>query len=335
MLEANKQIKGVVAEQIAAAVKAEAAKAAPGGSGGREEGNDSAADRNERRREEAATPEFRLLPTSGGETSRTYMLNVATTSPVKLPPGFKPTVRLEGKFFVASTSPEAARAAMDAVKRKPWTPSEEVARAISKAPDPAIALLYGDFRDTTSGVLASLPGTLQTTINSAIAASEALVTPPSAGGPGGAGSSSRLGPGVPPIGSPPGGRPEMDPNGMTPGGSPAAGAAPAMIQLRVDPSHLPKADELKALMFPSTTTVTVDDDSIRIVSRSAFPDATAVLGAKGVLPAMLAPAIASSRIAAKAAAAKAPAAPPAGAQPGQPGSPGAPGGPAPGLPPGR
>ena len=63
-----------------------------------------------------------------------------------------------------------------------------------------------------------------------------------------------------------------------------------MLQLRVDPAHLPKADELRNLMFPATTTVTVDDDSIRIVTRTAFPVSTAILGAKGVLPAMLAPA---------------------------------------------
>lgn len=307
MLEANKQIKGAMAEQIAAAVKAEAAKNAPGGR--EEEG--AGAERKERRREEAATPEFRLLPTTGGETSRTYMLNVATSSPVKLPPGFKPTVRLEGKFFVASTSPEAARAAMDAVKRKPWTPSEEVSRAVSKAPDPAVALLYGDFRDAASGVLASLPGTLQTSINSAIAASEALMNS-AAGGPG---ASPRPGPG--------GGSAAVGSDGMLlPPGmaqeqpTPSSGTAPAMIQLRVDPSHLPKADELRALMFPSTTTVTVDDDSIRIVTRNAFPDSVALLGMKGVLPAVLAPAIANARIAAKAAAAKAAPAAPAGGQPG-------------------
>lgn len=336
MLEANKQIKAAMAEQIAAAVKAEAAKGSPGGLGGREDGDDAAAaERKERRKEEAATPEFRLLPTTGGETSRTYMLNVSTSSPVKLPPGFKPTVRMEGKIFVVSTSPEAARVAMDAAKQKTWAPSEEIARAISKAPDPAIALLYGDFRDTTSGVLASLPGTLQTTINSAIAASEAMMTAATSGRPGaapgaGPGSMSRRGGG--PMA--PAGSEEMRPGGMSsdgmlppplggsaPAGAATAGTAPAMIQLRVDPSHLPKVDELKALMFPSTTTVTVDDDSIRIVSRNAFPDVTAVLGAKGVLPAMLAPAIASARMAAKAAAA----AQPAGGQSSQPVGPGAPG----------
>ena len=76
-------------------------------------------------------------------------------------------------------------------------------------------------------------------------------------------------------------------------------------------------------MFPATTTVTVDDDSIRIVTRTAFPVSTAILGAKGVLPAMLAPAIANARLAARAAAAEtAPAAEgaPGGAQPAPTGS---------------
>ena len=63
-----------------------------------------------------------------------------------------------------------------------------------------------------------------------------------------------------------------------------------MIQLKVDPAKLPKAEELKALMFPSTLAVVVDDTSIRLVSRESFPNVVSGLGmgaafANGFVPA--------------------------------------------------
>ncbi|MDG3006701.1 hypothetical protein [Paludisphaera mucosa] len=369
MLEVNRKIKEAAAEQVAAAVKAEAARPGPGGPGGpgfpggRGEGEGAGGERKDRRRDEAAIPEFRLLPSQAGENSRTYTLYVPTSSQAKfVTPGFKPTVRLEAGFLAVSTSPEAARLAVESLRRKTWTAPEAIAQALAKAPESAVLLMYGDFRETTAAVLASLPGTLQTGINTAIAASEVILNPPavanapgqgaaglpgissalsSSGGssssgmiaPGGSsnsgmsssrGSSSGMrGPGG--MMSPGVGSSSMGPQGPQGGGPGAAAPGPgdaSMISIRVDPAHLPKADELKALMFPSTTTVAVDDDSIRIVTRGAFPDMTALLGTKGVLPAMLAPAIASARVAARAAAANA-AATAAPAQPGQPGQPGA------------
>ena len=134
-------------------------------------------------------------------------------------------------------------------------------------------------------------------------------------GPGGGGSSpgGSFNPQYPGMMLGPGG-PGMGPQG----GQPAqAGPDFSMIQIRVDPAHLPKADELKSLMFPSTTVVSVDDDSVRIVTRGAFPDVTALVGAKGFLPALLTPPIAAARTAAAAKAAAAQ----AQAQPGQGGNP--------------
>jgi len=117
--------------------------------------------------------------------------------------------------------------------------------------------------------------------------------------------------------------PQPGPGG--PGGQAGAagpsGADATTVRIHVDPARLPKAEELKGLMFPSTTVLAVDDQAIRIETRGAFPDAAALLNAKGFLPAVLAPAIAAARTAAKAAEA----APAAGQQPGQPGQPGAPG----------
>lgn len=107
-----------------------------------------------------------------------------------------------------------------------------------------------------------------------------------------------------------------------------------LIQIRVDPAHLPRADELKALMFPSTTSVVVDDEAIRVVTREAIPETLVTATANGALTALLIPAF---RAANQAAAAAEAAANPDGAaqQPGRPGTPPGPGsapGPGPGIP---
>ena len=64
-----------------------------------------------------------------------------------------------------------------------------------------------------------------------------------------------------------------------------------MIQLKVDPAKLPKAEELKALMFPGTLAVVVDDTSIRLVSRGSFPNNRGRAGHGSIGTALLLPAI--------------------------------------------
>ena len=100
----------------------------------------------------------------------------------------------------------------------------------------------------------------------------------------------------------PAGRPALKRSLKAPGGSgpldaPApntsaaeGGSQDAMIQLKVDPAKLPKAEDLKALMFPGTMAVVVDDTSIRLVSRESFPTVVIGLGmgvafASGFVPA--------------------------------------------------
>jgi len=68
-----------------------------------------------------------------------------------------------------------------------------------------------------------------------------------------------------------------------------------MIQLKVDPAKLPKAEELKALMFPATLAVVVDDTSIRLVSRESFPNVVSGLGMGAIGGALLAPAVQAAR----------------------------------------
>jgi hypothetical protein len=310
-------------------------------------------------------PEFRLMPGN----VKIYMLNVPTGSPLKiLPPGVRPTIRMEGNHIAFSSTSEAARAALDTVKKKGWKPGPDVEQALSHLPPGPIFLAVGDPRETVPSLLASLPGTLQAQINSVITLS-AGGTPgarPGGTGPGQPGAGRSFGPGAMAPG--PGGPGESmagrfgrsgmsgrsgfsgasaQPSTPAPNISAAAGVSPddrfaqaiiaiaralaaaggsqdAMIQLKVDPANLPKAEELKALMFPATMAVVVDDTSIRLVSRESFPNVVSGLGMGAAFASVFVPAINAARARAQAAEgvppgqtapAPAPGNPPAAAQP--------------------
>ena len=269
-----------------------------------------------------------------------------------LPSGVKPTIRLEGDHLAFSTSPQAARAAIESLQRKAWAPSPELERSLAKTSENTVLLLYGDSRETTPTILASLPGTVQSLANSFLAAAaqaERIAEagpgtrapgmqpgmrgqggfggPGSSGGYGSSGSSSfgdstssgnsgsssafgSGGSGSSSGGPGYGGMPQQNPGSN----------APSMIQIKVDPAKLPRADDLKALMSPSTVAVVADDETIQFVTRDAFPDLSVAAAMTGVAPALLMkPMIAASnraRAAREAAAAKAGEAP--GNQPGAP-----------------
>lgn len=368
MIAVNKELKAQAIEKAAQ----EPAAAAPGAGAAQGRGrNEGGGERPARKRSsrETPAPEFRLMPGN----IKTYMLVVPSDSPLKLtPPGVRPTIRLEGKYVAFSSTSESARAGLEAAKKKDWKPSADVEQALAHVPADSVFLAVGDPRETVPPVLASLPGTLQTAINTAIAVSAqaqaqraggAAAGPASPFGPGaGGGAGMPAAPGRggrrndevgartqsgPPSGYPgamsgyPGmsGRPGMGQPGAPSGPGGAQGAQTSMIQLKVDPAKLPKAEDLKALMFPGTFSIAVDDQSIRLVNRESFPNVLNSAAAGGVAGALLLPAIQAAREAARAAAAANAAKAAAGGQPGQAppaGYPGAgkpPGGNAPGGPP--
>jgi hypothetical protein len=79
-----------------------------------------------------------------------------------------------------------------------------------------------------------------------------------------------------------------------------------MLTLNIDPAKLPKADELRNLMFPSSLAIATDDQEVRIITRAAFPNVLSPTSALGIALAL--PAINAARQAAmKAAGASAPA----------------------------
>jgi hypothetical protein len=331
MVEVNRALKARAAEEAAAAAKAAADADAARGTPAPEP------ERKGRRRDnEPPAPEFRMVAAGGTDSNKTYLFSVPSTSPTKIfPPGVKPAVRLEGKHVAFSTSSEAARVAIESLQRKSWTPPPDLERSLAGISENTVFLLYGDPRESTPAILASLPGTLQTIVNTTIAAvarAEAA-TPGAPGGPGvpgGPGSAPypqgmmgmmRGGPGRP--GFP--GAPGMGGPGQGPGSTEGS-----MIQIKVEPDKLPKADDLKALMFPWTFSVAADDAAVQFVTRQSFPDLAVGTGAGAGLAAVLTPAVVSARKAARAAqeAKEAKAAEAAGNQPGnQPGAqqPGRPG----------
>jgi hypothetical protein len=262
---------------------------------------------------ETLAPEFRLMP---GQT-KTYFLFVSPDASWKIvPPGVRPTIRIEGKYVVFASTHEAARVALETVRKKAWKPSADVEKALSRLPDRPMLIALADPRESDPGLLASLPGTLQARINSVIAMSvtktgtpgavpDTIASPAVAGGPvGGLLSEPRMrrsrvsrGGERSARGGVPAGYPGLAGHSDAPGGPGgiSAGSQENWIQLKVDPTHLPKAEDLKDLMFPGTLAVVADEQSIRLVTRESFPNlyASAVTGA--VVLSLALPAIQTAR----------------------------------------
>ena len=43
--------------------------------------------------------------------------------------------------------------------------------------------------------------------------------------------------------------------------------------MRIDPSHVPAADDLRPFLFPSVVAATIDEQGFRLINRGAFPGA--------------------------------------------------------------
>jgi prepilin-type processing-associated H-X9-DG protein len=70
------------------------------------------------------------------------------------------------------------------------------------------------------------------------------------------------------------------------------------LPLRIDPDKLPRADQLRPLLFPASTAITADTQGINILQREAIPSFTSP-ATSGVLVALLLPAVQSAREAAR------------------------------------
>src|SRR5271166_5297019 len=175
----------------------------------------------------AATDVRAQAPPAGSASEPTATAQPAATS---VTPGVRPTIRLEGNHIVFSSTSEAARTALETVKKKGWKPGPDVVQALSHAPPEPIFLAVGDPRETVPSLLASLPGTLQAQINSAIALSSGGAPGTRPGQPG-AGPGAGFGPGGMAAGPGPGGGMSFSmPSMAGRPGSPGMAGSPSMSQ---------------------------------------------------------------------------------------------------------
>jgi prepilin-type processing-associated H-X9-DG protein len=77
-----------------------------------------------------------------------------------------------------------------------------------------------------------------------------------------------------------------------------AGGPGAGFSLRIDPEQVPKASELRRLLFPASMGLVVDAQGVSLVAREPVPSVTSP-AASGVLVALLLPAVQSAREAAR------------------------------------
>ncbi len=226
-----------------------------------------AADSAKGRRTPPPAPEFKATP-SNVPTERSYVLNIPSTLARGYPAGFRPTIRLKGKQLVISTTPEAARAALE-IKAGAWTPPADLASAFELLPKDLVILGARDPRSSLPEILAKLPGSFQAGVNAVIAKNQVQAADAQAG------------------------------PGAT---SPARGSAKpneAMLVFKIPETRMPKVEELRERLSPGSFAVSSDDQEIRVVSRVAFPNLIAPAG----IVALAMPAIQAARNAGRAASA--------------------------------
>ncbi len=165
MIVINNELKAQAIEKEAEDKKA-ADAAAPGGAATKQGGRGAGGGDRTKRRRETSYPKFQLAL---GE-SKSYVLITPTDSPLRFgPSSFRPTILLEDKYVAFGVSSEAVRAAVTAVRRKDWKPSASLEKASKHIPSNLVMLGLFDVSESLSSMLASLPGTLQTMINTSIA----------------------------------------------------------------------------------------------------------------------------------------------------------------------
>jgi hypothetical protein len=245
--------------------------------------------------------EFTSLP---NDKYRGYKLNLPQGLAALLPSYVRPTIRVAAKQIVFSISPEAARQAIEI--KGGGAAATTFSTALQSAPAKMIFLQASDPSDAIAAALADFPNKLQQTLDAAATPPGALVanTPGGSGMPGGpgmAGSGGMSRPGGPAgfgasgpmgggTGAPSGSGGRSIPGGSGgpgggPGGSGGSGGAPASspsgIVIKVDSSKLPTTSTVKALLFPGTATISVDDEGIKFITREAFPNVAGLVAGAG------------------------------------------------------
>ena len=152
----------------------------------------------------------------------------------------QPTVLLGESSMAVAMNPELARAAVAAESRQAarWEPGDELARTLAGLPAGVTSLSVGDVRDSSwPEAIATLPRTVQY-LGNLLGASDAVAAAPAPG----AAALAMLG--VP---------------------------APGGFRIKIDPAKVPRAGQVRALLFPSVLATVVDDRGIRFIGAEALP----------------------------------------------------------------
>lgn len=241
------------------------------------------------------------------------------------------TLAVGKKHFIIGAAADVVNKALEleGTTEGRWKPTAEQAEALARVPKGMTGLWVEDPRSTLPDVLANLPTTAQMVLAQIEAAQKggapsgmpglAGVAP---GAPGARGQ--RRGPRLagddsgsssqpaaenledtPATGSSPdevgpdsGGVPGQPPPGAPGGAVGGPVAATATGPLRIDPAKVPRADEIRRFLYPSTTAFVVNAAGVEYVSRSASPSIGSA-ATSGVLVALLLPAVQSVREAAR------------------------------------
>jgi hypothetical protein len=164
------------------------------------------------------------------------------TSPARLVPWLddevRPTILVGTSFVACASNLERAREAL-AAESEPgiaWRPAGELVQAFACLPERLTFLAVGDHRDSAwPDAIAHLPSTVQT-LNTFLGFDTGADAP-------------AAGELLAALGIP------------RPGG----------FRVRIDPSKIPKADQLRPYLFPSVLAAAVDDQGFRLIAREALP----------------------------------------------------------------
>lgn len=266
--------------------EAEAAKPRFGGGRDDDEDRDSRSDRNKEKKKKAEVQTPRFNSIASPTNTRKFQLATPVASKLRLgPPHFRPVIYMDGKYLVVSASANTADVAIKALAQKDWKPSADVEKALAEVPDEVVSLAIVDPGQTAPSMLSSFPAMVQAQINSGIALSNVQVAemPRSpAGAPSGPAAVMMRGRDAPIQRHAKDADDEFfDFQGQAGGGFaggqmyPAGGrpaAPPQTIRLQVGPEQLPKAEEIKPLLFPTTVFIIGDKDGLTVSQRSAFPE---------------------------------------------------------------
>lgn len=292
----------------------------------------------------SGAPKFQMTSSGSSGSPKTYVLKLPTQLAALT--NLNLTIAMGQKHLVIASAADAAREALalEGTTEGRWTPEGDLAQSLARLPEGRLMMLrVNDPRDSLPEAMANLPQTI-TLLSSQIALAAqgkmpaglgASIPGAAPGGPGGgdnefaqpkaAGNGTNINRrklGITGADPPPAqtqvGVAGVEGNDATaapastapmpvPGGPPgAAPGAPGAFSLKLDPAKAPRADQIRPLLFPGSTALAVDDQGLKFVTRSSFPDVVSPsgMGSAGVMTALLLPAVQSAREAARRAVAR-------------------------------